>query len=181
MSCYVTPVTLRMLWLPSSPRHDSWDCHRTADQARGGARGVNGAAYMAVPWSVWELFRENHVGFLQRAPLLTLLRVLGQHAGTRRGRPRAMSAMSAERSGLGSFYRALFLQRKHLQGSTLPATNMEVQKPPVCIGKWYSKAMPSTAIIVPRSVDGGKNPRLKPSPKLVCQLFGMGMCLCAFE
>ena len=30
----------------------SWDCHRTADQARGGARGVNGAAYMAVPWSV---------------------------------------------------------------------------------------------------------------------------------
>ena len=22
-----------------------WDCHRTADQARGGARGVHGAAY----------------------------------------------------------------------------------------------------------------------------------------
>ena len=35
-----------------------WDCHRTADQARGGAMGVNGAAYMAVPWSVWELCHE---------------------------------------------------------------------------------------------------------------------------
>ena len=31
-----------------------WDCHTNADQARGGARGVNGATYMVVPWSVWE-------------------------------------------------------------------------------------------------------------------------------
>ena len=45
------------LWLfHTYPRHDPWDCHRTADQARGGTRGVNGAAYMAVPWSVWALF-----------------------------------------------------------------------------------------------------------------------------
>ena len=29
--------------IPDTP----WDCHRTADQGRGGARGVNGAAYMA--------------------------------------------------------------------------------------------------------------------------------------
>ena len=38
------------------PRHDPWDCHRTADQARGGARGVNGAAVL---WqshaSVWDV------------------------------------------------------------------------------------------------------------------------------
>ena len=27
--------------LTKDPRHDPWDCHRTADQARGGARGVN--------------------------------------------------------------------------------------------------------------------------------------------
>ena len=27
------------------PRHDPWDCHRTADQARGGARGINVCIY----------------------------------------------------------------------------------------------------------------------------------------
>ena len=36
---------LVLLDIPT-PRHDPWDCHRTADQARGGARGVNGAAVL---------------------------------------------------------------------------------------------------------------------------------------
>ena len=34
---------------------------RTTDQARGGARGVNGVACMAVPWSVWVLWRASRV------------------------------------------------------------------------------------------------------------------------
>ena len=31
------------------PRHDTWDCHRTADQARGGLGGQRGGSPMAVP------------------------------------------------------------------------------------------------------------------------------------
>ena len=40
-----------MDWL-EYPRRDPWDCHRTADQARGGARGVNVGIYDHT-WSVW--------------------------------------------------------------------------------------------------------------------------------
>ena len=47
-----------------------WDCHRTADQARGGARGVNGAAYMTVPWSVWEMAPGVRWGVGKRPPAL---------------------------------------------------------------------------------------------------------------
>ena len=37
------PLAPQILVLfPNTP----WDCHRTADQARGGARGVNGAAVL---------------------------------------------------------------------------------------------------------------------------------------
>ena len=49
-----TPLSLfptLKLTSPDAP----WDCHRTVDQARGGARGVNGAASMPVPWSVWDM------------------------------------------------------------------------------------------------------------------------------
>ena len=45
----VDAVGLLDVHVPNTP----WDCHRTANQARGGFGGQWGGSPMAVPWSVW--------------------------------------------------------------------------------------------------------------------------------